>query len=242
MTAADLCDPAYVASVIASRAVIEEAAPGIFDRYAEGCMDDGSLPVPALREFEEAVERLRTYSPDLTINSLLHTPAKGLRKLQAKLAAPKAKYRQAEVELRVIAEGAMAHAIYLSGSTKEAGAWVEAMPKTAALTMSATVFACAARNRLLIPHPFILAGTTCPCRSEVIDVYRVHAQKYPLKEIPTPYLFKHMTAFAKLSGNSTDTWATTSKWSSRMFCDSISHSTGANQVTSAYYALANLCM
>jgi len=180
MTAADLGDPAYVASVIASRAVIEEAAPGIFDRYAEGFMDDGSLPVPALREFEEAVERLRTYSPDLTINSLLHTPAKGLRKLQAKLAAPKAKYRQAEVELRVIAEGAMAHAIYLSGSTKEAGAWVEAMPKTAALTMSATVFACAARNRLLIPHPFILAGTTCPCRSKVIDVYGVHAQKCPL--------------------------------------------------------------
>jgi len=90
MTAADLGDPAYVASVIASRAVIEEAAPGIFDRYAEGFMDDGSLPVPALREFEEAVERLRTYNPDLTINSLLHTPAKGLRKLQAKLAAPKA--------------------------------------------------------------------------------------------------------------------------------------------------------
>ena len=54
------------------------------------------------------------------------------------------------------------------------------MPKTAALTMSATVVACAARNRLLIPHPFILAGTTCPCRSEVIDVYGVHAQKCPL--------------------------------------------------------------
>ena len=69
------------------------------------------------------MERLRTYSPDLTINSLLHTPAKGLRKLQAKLTAPKAKYRQAEVELRVIAEGTMAHAIYLSGSTKYKGGW-----------------------------------------------------------------------------------------------------------------------
>ena len=66
--------------------------------------------------------------------------------------------------------------IYQSGKSPEARAWLDAVPKTEALTLSPSEFRTAFRNRLLIPHPQLLAHTTCACGQDV-DVPGIHTQK-----------------------------------------------------------------
>ena len=66
--------------------------------------------------------------------------------------------------------------IYQSGKSSEARAWLDAVPKTGALTMSPSEFRTAFWNQLLIPHPQLLAHTTCACGQDV-HVLGVHTQK-----------------------------------------------------------------
>jgi hypothetical protein len=57
--------------------------------------------------------------------------------------------------------------IYLSGKSVEACAWLDAIPKSEAQTLSPSEFRTAFRNRLLIPHSQLLAHTTCTCGKDV---------------------------------------------------------------------------
>ena len=58
----------------------------------------------------------------------------------------------------------------------EARAWLDAIPKSEAQTLLPSEFRTAFRNRLLIPHPQLLAHSTCTCGKEV-DPYGIHIQK-----------------------------------------------------------------
>jgi hypothetical protein len=66
--------------------------------------------------------------------------------------------------------------IYQSDKSIEARAWFDAIPKSEAQTMLPSEFRTAFRNRLLIPHPQLLAHTTCSCGKEA-DPYGIHLQK-----------------------------------------------------------------
>ena len=173
---ADICDAAFVSSMIASREVVEEAVPGIF-----GAMDDGNLPL-SMREFHEAVSRLHDDDSSFTLDSLLATPASHYKHLQAKLSAPRKRRKEAEVEVRVMAAGQVEAAIWTSGNTVEARAWFDAIPKCEALTMRPINFQTAVRNRLLISHPCITEGTPCPCTfGAFTDPLGIHLQKCGLQ-------------------------------------------------------------
>ena len=99
----------------------------------------------------------------------------GLRKLQSAFLAPQKVKRTAVVEA-LLRPNSVHNTIYQSGKSPEARAWLDAVPKTEALTMSPSEFRTAFRNRLLIPHPQLLAHTTCACGQDV-DVLGVHTQK-----------------------------------------------------------------
>ena len=66
--------------------------------------------------------------------------------------------------------------IYQRGKSPEARARLYAVPKAEALTLSPSEFRTAFWNRLLIPHPQLLAHTTCACGQDV-DVLGIHTQK-----------------------------------------------------------------
>ena len=74
----------------------------------------------------------------------------------------------------------MALAIVQSGSTQAAYAWVEAIPKTAKMTMEAPVFSDALRRRLLVNNPMIPPGMTCVCKAH-LDELGTHLQMCKFK-------------------------------------------------------------
>ena len=89
--------------------------------------------------------------------------------------APQKVARTAAVEA-LLRPNSVFNTIYQSGKSPKARAWLDAIPKTKALTMSPSEFRTAFRNRLLIPHPQLLAHATCACGQDV-DVLGVHTQK-----------------------------------------------------------------
>jgi hypothetical protein len=103
---------------------------------------------------------------------------KDLRKLQGRFLRPRKEKRTVAVEALLLANNVL-NTIYQSGKSKEAGAWLGAIPKTEALTMSASEFWTAFRNRLLIPHPQLFVHETCAC-GKVVDPLGVHMQKCKL--------------------------------------------------------------
>jgi hypothetical protein len=102
----------------------------------------------------------------------------GLRKLQSVFLAPQKVAQTAAVEA-LLRPNSVYNTIYQSGKSPEARAWLDAIPKTEALTMSPSEFCTAFRNRLLIPHPQLLAHATCACGQDV-DVLGVHTEKCKL--------------------------------------------------------------
>jgi hypothetical protein len=98
-----------------------------------------------------------------------------LRKLQGRFLLPRKEERTAVVEAQ-IRQNNVFNTIYQSGKSVEARAWLDAIPKSDAQTLSPSEFRTAFRNRLLIPHPQLLAHTTCTCGKD-IDSYGVHIQK-----------------------------------------------------------------
>ena len=70
----------------------------------------------------------------------------------------------------------MFNTIYESGRSMEAWAWLDKIPKPEAQTMLPSEFRTAFRNRFMIPHPQLLAHTTCTC-GKVVDPYGIHMQK-----------------------------------------------------------------
>ena len=158
---------------------IEQANPGYLDAvktvvYAArptACNDlTISLPVRQLASSLLAVD------PTL----FLEDDRKGqdyseLRKLQSVFLAPRKVARTGGVEA-LLRSNNVHNTIYQSGKSPEARAWLDAVPKTEALTMSPTEFRTAFWNKLLIPHPQLLAHTTCSCGQDV-DVLGIHTQK-----------------------------------------------------------------
>jgi len=100
--------------------------------------------------------------------------------LQSVFLAPQKVVRTAVVE-DLLRPNSVHNTIYQSGKSPEARAWLDAIPKTEALTMSPSEYRTAFRNRLLIPHPQLLAHTTCACGQDV-DVLGVHTQKCRLDD------------------------------------------------------------
>jgi hypothetical protein len=98
-----------------------------------------------------------------------------LRKLQGRFLLPRKEERTAAVQSQ-IRQNNVFNTIYQSGKSVEARAWLDAIPKSEAQTLSPMEFRTAFRNRLLIPHPQLLAHTTCTCGKDV-DCYGVHTQK-----------------------------------------------------------------
>ena len=100
----------------------------------------------------------------------------GLRKLQSVFLAPQKVALIAAVEA-LLRPNSVYNTIYQSGKSPEARAWLDAIPKTEALTMSPSEFRTAFRNRLLFSHPQLLAHATCACGQDDVDILGVHTQK-----------------------------------------------------------------
>ncbi len=174
----DLLDSAFAASKIASLRSIEQVNPGYLDSvkavFAAGptaCHDPAfSLPVRQL------ASSLLAVNPTFLQDDYQGQDYSGLHKLQSVFLAPQKVERTAAVE-ELLRPNSVHNTIYQSGKkSPEARAWLDAIPKTEALTMSPSEFRTAFRNRLLIPHPQLLAHTTCACGQDV-DVLRIHTQK-----------------------------------------------------------------
>jgi hypothetical protein len=112
--------------------------------------------------------------------------------LQAKLLSPRKELRTAAVEAELAKNNIFA-TIYYSGKSMEARAWLDAIPKSEAQTMLPSEFRTAFRNRLLIPHPQLLAHSTCTC-GKVVDPCGIHIQKCRLDGNITNATYNNLVA------------------------------------------------
>ena len=173
----DLLDSAFAASKIASLKSIEQVNLGVLDSVkavfkagTTACHDLAfQLPVRQLASSLLAVD------PTFLQDDHQGQDYSGRRKLQSDFLAPQKVQRKAVFEA-VLRSNNIHNTIYQSGKSPEARAWLDAVPKTEALTLSPSEFRTAFRNRLLIPHPQLLAHTTCACGQDV-GVLGVRTQK-----------------------------------------------------------------
>ena len=150
----DLLDSAFAASKIASLRSIEQVNPGFLDSVKEifaaettACHDLAFL-LPA----RQLASSLLAVNPTFLQDDYQGQDYSGLRKLQSIFLAPLKVVRTAAVE-DLLRPNSVHNTIYQSGKSPEARAWLDAIPKTEALTMSPSEFRTAFRNRLLIPIP-----------------------------------------------------------------------------------------
>ena len=178
--AEDIPDCAFAASQIASLRDIERANPGFLAEvktaYAQG---PGIPPDP---EISTPAHQLASalLATDTTFLEDDHTTAdfSTLRKLQSRLLAGRTKLRTESVEARIKTNN-IQDTIYQSGKSEDARAWLNAIPKTLALSLHPAEFRTALRARLLINHPQLLAHTDCTC-GKPVDPLGIHMQKCPL--------------------------------------------------------------
>ena len=173
----DLLDSAFAVSKIASLRSIKQANPCFLDSVKEvfeagtaACHDSAfSLSTRQL------ASSLLVGDPTFLQDDNQGKDYSGICKLQSVFLAPRKVARTTVVEalLRI---NNVHNTIYQSGKSTEARASLNAVPKSEALTMSSTEFRTAFRNRLLIPHPQLLAHATCACGQDV-DILGVHTQK-----------------------------------------------------------------
>ena len=173
----ELLDSAFAASRIASLRSIEQVNPGytdavkaVFEAGIAAC-HDSAFPLPA----RQLASSLLAVDPTFLQDDHQGQDYSGLRKLQSVFLAPQKAARTAVIE-DLLRPNNLHNTIYQSGKSPEARAWLDAVPKTEALTMSPSEFRTAFRNRLLIPHPQLLAHATCACGQDV-DILGVHTQK-----------------------------------------------------------------
>ena len=176
--AEDIADCAYAASVIASLAAIEKANTG-FIAEVQRMLEEGRQGLPnqppgPVRQFAGTLLAL---DPAFPLEDYLQLSNRELRQLQSKFMIPRREARRRQVE-EVIAQDPKQQTIYESGKTPEARAWLDAIPKTSAMTMHGAEFRTALRNRCLVPHPQLSAIETCAC-GRPMDRLGIHAQKCP---------------------------------------------------------------
>jgi hypothetical protein len=173
----DIPDCAFAASKIACLRSIEVANPGYLANVQMVMTEGGELlhhpgvPLPA----RQLAAALLAVDPAFVAEDYLIKEYPELRKLQAKFLSPRKESRTAAVEAEIAKNNIFA-TIYHSGKSMEARAWLDAIPKSEAQTLLPSEFRTAFRNRLLIPHPQLLAHSTCTCGKEV-DPYGIHIQK-----------------------------------------------------------------
>jgi hypothetical protein len=175
----DIPECAFAASKLACLRSIESANGGfvaaVKEVFARPELDRATdIPLPA----RQLASALREVDPTFLLDDRMSAEYKDLRKLQGLFLRPRKESRTAAVETQLQSHNVL-NTIYQSGKSKEAGAWLGAIPKTEALTMLASEFHTAFRNRLLIPHPQLIAHETCGCGKEV-DTLGVHMQKCKL--------------------------------------------------------------
>eukprot|EP01036_Dinobryon_divergens_P061859 gene61859-biopygen30604 len=175
----DIPECAFAASKLASLRSIESANAGFVGTVKEvyahpETADATAIPLPA----RQLASALRAVDPTFLLDDRMSAEYKDLRKLQGLFLRPRKELRTEAVETQLNSNNVL-NTIYLSGKSKEAGAWLGAIPKTEALTILASEFQTAFRNRLLIPHPQLIAHETCGCGKEV-DTLGVHVQKCKL--------------------------------------------------------------
>jgi len=173
----DIPECAFAASKIASLRSIETANRGYLENvqlaFARGSelLEDPEIPLPA----RQLASALLAVDPDFLISDYSDREYGELRKLQGRFLRSRSELRTAAVEVNLQANN-VHNTIYQSGKSPEARAWLDAVPKTEALTMSPSEFRTAFRNRLLIPHPQLLAHSVCSCGKDV-DPFGIHMQK-----------------------------------------------------------------
>jgi hypothetical protein len=57
---------------------------------------------------------------------------------------------------------------FVSLQSKEAGAWLKAIPKFEKLTMDSNTFRSALRNRFMLQYPGMINGARCDCESHIV--------------------------------------------------------------------------
>ena len=175
----DIPECAFAASKLASLRSIESANSGFVEAVKNvyshpEVLTDENIPLPA----RQLASALLAVDPTFLMDDRMSAEYKDLRKLQGVFLRPRKELRTEAVETQLKTNNVY-DTIYQSGKSKEAGAWLGAIPKTEALTMLASEFRTAFRNRLLIPHPQLLAHETCTCGKDV-DTLGVHMQKCKL--------------------------------------------------------------
>jgi hypothetical protein len=171
--ATDLIDSAYVASMVGSWSEMRLSIPGL-DQLL---VDDGSSCPRSLQEFREAVNRLRLSSPEVCLSTLLSVPSLQQLKLQRSLYEPILILRRKEVEQQLCQSDPSGYALFISGQSREAGAWLEAIPSSPTFTLDGSIFSRALRNRLGTPHPDMPPNPKCECGRQQIDNRGIHLQK-----------------------------------------------------------------
>ncbi len=173
----DIPECAFAASRLACLQSIEAANPGFSETVqnvvarGEELLQHPIILLPA-RQFAAA---LLAVVPAFTIEEYSSMDYSELRKRQGWFLLPRKEERTAAVESQ-ISQNNVFNTIYQSGKSVEAREWLDAIPKSEAQTLSPSEFRTAFRNRLLIPHPQLLAHTTCTYGKDV-DCYGVHTQK-----------------------------------------------------------------
>ena len=168
----DIINPAFIASIISSLDELQRAYPDIREIIA-----DGQSSLPTIQALHKAVADLAEFDKQVSVKNLLKLDNRQIPKLQHILYRKVREGRKSQF-LNPIQSDNEAMAIVGSGSTSFGSAWVEAVPKAAAFTMSSPEFRTAMRNRLLIPHPQIVPNSQCPCKQHpMLDVRGIHLQK-----------------------------------------------------------------
>ena len=177
----DIPECAFAASKLACLRSIEAANSGFVAVVKEVFSHPESINNPAIPlPVRQLASALLAVDQTFLLDDRMNAEYKDLRKLQGFFLRPRKELRTAVVE-NTLKSNNVFNTIYQSGKSKEAGAWLGAVPKTEALTMLASEFQTAFRNRLLIPHPQLIAHETCAC-GKVCDTLGVYMQKCKLDD------------------------------------------------------------
>jgi hypothetical protein len=143
----DIPECAFAASKLACLRSIESINEGYLKVVKRVCskpklLQEPGIPLPG----RQLASALLAVDPTFLQDDWTGAEYKDLRKLQGRFLRPRKEKRTAAVEALLLANNVL-NTIYQSGKSKEAGAWLGAIPKTEALTMSASEFRTAFRNR-----------------------------------------------------------------------------------------------
>ena len=169
---------AFVASTLATLPHIYTTLPEVTSELT-AFLATGAQPTSiTLREFISSSAILAEADKTITLQALLELPASKHKHLQRRL---NKKFKDNHVSSTITKiQNHPDHRfwrIVQSGATAEAGAWLEAVPDSDGMDMPTANFSNAVRNRLHIPHPYILAGMACNCSSlQQVDQHGIHLQ------------------------------------------------------------------